>query len=56
MAIPMINILGPSGYPALQTLLYHAIGKSDGLLLFQNKKSFLVLLAAAAVEILAELF
>jgi len=54
MAMPMINSLGASGYPALQTFLSHILDKRNRLFLFSSKKMFVVLLAAMTVEMLEE--
>jgi hypothetical protein len=54
--MPMVNLLGASGYPALQTFLSHVLGKENKFLLLSNKKIFFVLLAAMTVEILEEIF
>ncbi len=52
--MPMINSLGASGYPALQTFLSQILDKKNRFSLFSSKKMFLVLLAAMTVEILEE--
>ena len=54
MAMPMINSLGASGYPALQTFLSHILDKRNRLFLLSSKKMFVVLLAAMTVEMLEE--
>ena len=56
MAMPVVNTLGPSGYPALQTFLCHIIERRNGSFAFQSKKAFAVLLAAVIIEIVEELF
>ncbi len=54
--MPMVNSLGPSGYPALQNFLSHILDKKSRFFLFSSKKIFFVLLAALAVEMLEEVF
>ena len=54
LAMPMINSLGASGYPALQTFLSHIFDKKNRFFLFSSKKMFFVLLAAMTVEMLEE--
>lgn len=54
LAMPMINSLGASGYPALQTFLSHILDKKNRFFLFSSKKMFFVLLAAMTVEMLEE--
>jgi hypothetical protein len=56
MAMPIVNSLGASGYPALQTFLSHILDGKNRLFLTSSKKTFLVLLAAATVEMLEEVF
>ncbi len=56
LAMPMVNSLGASGYPALQTFLSHILDKKSRFFLLASKKMFLVLLAAATVEMLEEVF
>jgi hypothetical protein len=56
LAMPIVNSLGTSGYPALQTLLSHILDSKNRFFLFSSKKTFLVLLAAVTVEILEEMF
>lgn len=56
LAMPMVNSLGPSGYPALQNFLSHILDKKSRFFLFSSKKIFFVLLAALAVEMLEEVF
>ncbi|HEU4606391.1 MAG TPA: hypothetical protein VFS46_09160, partial [Nitrososphaera sp.] len=54
LAMPMINSLGASGYPALQTFLSHILDKKNRFFLFSSKKMFFILLAAMTVEMLEE--
>jgi hypothetical protein len=54
--MPIVNSLGPSGYPALQTFLSHILDRRNRFFLLSSKKMFLVLLAAATVEMLEEVF
>jgi hypothetical protein len=57
LAMPIVNSLGASGYPALQTFLSHILdSKNRFFLLSGKKKIFFVLLAAATVEMLEEVF
>ncbi len=55
-AMPMINSLGASGYPALQSFLSHILDKRNRFFLLSSKKMFFVLLAALTVEMLEEVF
>lgn len=52
--MPIVNSLGASGYPALQTFLSHILDKNK--LLFSGKKVFLILLGAVSLEMLEEVF
>jgi hypothetical protein len=56
LAMPIVNSLGASGYPALQTFLSHILDKKNRFFLLSSKKIFFVLLAAATVEMLEEVF
>ena len=56
LAMPIVNSLGASGYPALQTFLYHILDSKNRFFLLSSKKMFLVLLAAATLEMLEEVF
>jgi hypothetical protein len=58
LAMPIVNTLGASGYPALQTLLSYVIDNSKNrfLVLSGKKKMFFLLLAAATLEMLGEVF
>ena len=56
LAMPIVNSLGASGYPALQTFLSHILDKKNRFFLLSSKKMFFVLLAAATVEMLEEVF
>lgn len=56
LAMPMINSLGASGYPALQSFLSHILDKRNRFFLLSSKKMFFVLLAALTVEMLEEVF
>jgi hypothetical protein len=54
LAMPIVNSLGASGYPALQTFLSHILDSKNRL--FPSRRMFCVLLAAVAVEMLEEVF
>ena len=54
--MPIVNSLGASGYPALQTFLSHILDKKKRFFLLSSKKIFFVLFAAATVEMLEEVF
>jgi hypothetical protein len=56
LAMPIINSLGASGYPALQTFLSHILDKKNRFFLLSSRKMFFVLLTAMAVEMLEEVF
>jgi len=56
LAMPMVNSLGPSGYPALQNFLSHILNKATRSSLLSSKKMFVVLVAALALEMLEEVF
>jgi len=56
LAMPMVNSLGASGYPALQNFLSHILDKRNRFFLLSSKKMFLVLLAALTMEMLEEAF
>jgi hypothetical protein len=57
LAMPMVNSLGASGYPAVQNFLSHILDERNRFfLLSDSKKMFFVLLAALAVEMLEEVF
>lgn len=56
VAMPIVNSVGASGYPALQTFLSHILDNKDRFFLFSSKKMFFVLFAAAVVEVLEEIF
>jgi hypothetical protein len=56
MALPLVNSLGASGYPALQTFLSHILDRKSRFFLFSSRKFFVVLMAAVMVEMLEELF
>jgi hypothetical protein len=56
LAMPMVNSLGASGYPALQNFLSHMLDKRSRFFLLSSKKTFFILLAALAVEMLEEVF
>ena len=56
LAMPIDNSLGASGYPALQTFLSHILDSKNRFFLLSSKKMFLVLLAAATLEMLEEVF
>ncbi len=50
--MPLVNSLGPSGYPALQNFLSHVLDKNR--LSFSGKKIFCILFAAVILEMLEE--
>lgn len=52
--MPVVNSLGASGYPALQTFLSQILDKKNRFFLFSSRKMFFVLLAAMTVEMLEE--
>jgi hypothetical protein len=54
--MPILNSPGASGYPALQTFLCHILDRKNRFFLLESKKIFFVLLAAATVEMLEEVF
>ena len=56
LAMPIVNSLGASGYPALQTFLSQILDSKNRFFLLSSKKMFLGLLAAATVEMLEEVF
>jgi hypothetical protein len=56
LAMPTVNSLGASGYPALQTFLSYILDSKSRFFLLSNKKMFFILLAALAVEMLEEVF
>jgi hypothetical protein len=56
LAIPILNSLGASGYPALQTFLTHILDSKNRFFLRSSKKIFFILFAAASVEMLEEIF
>jgi hypothetical protein len=56
LAMPIVNSLGASGYPALQTFLSHILDSKNRFFLLSSKKVFFVLLAAATVEMIEEVF
>jgi hypothetical protein len=58
LAMPIVNTLGASGYPALQTFLSYILDNSKNrfFVLSGKKKMFFLLLAAATVEMLGEVF
>jgi hypothetical protein len=56
IALPMVNSLGASGYPALQNFLSHILDKTNRFFLLSDKKTFFVLLAALAIEMVEEVF
>jgi hypothetical protein len=56
LAMPIVNSLGASGYPALQTFLSHILDSKNRFFLLSSKKIFFVLLAAATVEMIEEVF
>jgi len=50
--MPIVNSLGPSGYPALQNFLSHILDKNR--LFSSGRKMFCILFAAVTFEILEE--
>jgi hypothetical protein len=56
LAMPMVDSLGASGYPALQTFLSQILDNKNRSFLLSSKKMFFVLLAAITVEMLEEVF
>jgi hypothetical protein len=58
LAMPIVNTLGASGYPALQTFLSYILDNSKNrfFVLSGRRKMFFMLLAAAIVEMLGEVF
>lgn len=56
LAMPVVNSLGPSGYPALQTFLSYLLDSMGRSFLLESKKMFFVLLVAAMTEVLEEIF
>jgi len=56
LVMPMVDSLGASGYPALQTFLSHILDNRNRSFLLSSKKMFFVLLAAMTVEMLEEVF
>jgi hypothetical protein len=54
--MPIVNSLGASGYPALQTFLSHILDSKNRFFLLSSNKIFFVLLAAATAEMLEEVF
>jgi hypothetical protein len=52
LAMPIVNSIGPSGYPALQNFLSHILDKNR--FSFSGKKIFCILFAAVIVEMLEE--
>jgi len=56
MAMPLVNSLGASGYPALQTFLAHILDSKNRLFLFSSRKMFVVLMAGVTAELLGEFF
>jgi hypothetical protein len=56
LAMPIVNSLGASGYPALQTFLSHIMDRKNRFFLLSSKKIFFILFAAATVEMIEEIF
>ena len=54
--MPIVNSLGPSGYPALQNFLSHLLDKRTRFFLVASKKMFVVLIAALVAEVIGEVF
>jgi hypothetical protein len=55
LALPIVNSLGASGYPALQTFLSYILDRKNRFFLLSSKKIFFILLTAASVEMLEEI-
>jgi hypothetical protein len=56
LAMPIVNSLGASGYPALQTFLSYVLDRKNRFFLLSSKRTFVVMLAAVAAEMLEEVF
>ena len=56
LALPIVNSLGASGYPALQTFLSYILDRKNRFFLLSCDKIFFILLAGASAEILEEIF
>jgi len=56
LAMPIVNSLGPSGYPSLQTFISYILDRKNRFFLLSSKKIFFILLAAASFEMLEEIF
>jgi hypothetical protein len=54
LAMPIVNSLGASGYPALQTFLSHILDNKNRFFLFSSRKLFIVLMASVMVEMMEE--
>ena len=54
MAVPIVDSLGASGYPALQTFLSHILDSKSRALLLSSKRFFLILMAMATLEMVEE--
>ena len=54
LALPIVNSLGASGYPALQTFLSQILDSKSRFFLLESKKMFFVLLGGAIIEMLEE--
>jgi hypothetical protein len=54
LAMPIVNSLGASGYPALQTFLSHILDNKNRFFLFSSRKMFIVLMASVMVEVMEE--
>jgi hypothetical protein len=54
LAMPLVQSLAASGYPALQTFLSHILDKNR--LFYSWKKVFFILLAVVTFEMLEEVF
>lgn len=52
--MPIVNSLGASGYPALQTFLSHILDNKNRFFLFSSRKMFIVLMASVMVEMMEE--
>jgi hypothetical protein len=50
--MPIVNSLGASGYPALQTFQSHILDRKNRFFLLSSRKMFFILLSAATVEML----
>jgi hypothetical protein len=54
LAMPIVNSLGASGYPALQNFLTQTLDKKNRSFLLSSKKMFFALLSALVFEMAEE--